>query len=543
MEKTIEALQKSIESEDFEKAYDILKRHRKERRTETIPIELLVGIIENRGALSPARQTAVDILMVRALDRDKKALQAYLRCLDSRRCRDTSVLTTSALALNPSGKEFVKILPSEIILSLTQDPEFLNRRNILLLLLKLAEEDPNHVRMDILLKAMLIENMPENRGQILKIANTINPVDKLKNIVTIDTLYLMNWIREKRHLHSNETRKLTDEMSWIIKGSEALDLIRNLIVLSRVVDLLLFLVPNKRYRGHDIHQLNVAALGLFLLDVYVSDSLTLKEYIARQRPWRNPEEVEKAWLIAALLHDHAHPLSFMLQIAPSLYAIKGPRESYAAPVEKFEEVLSSTYDNLYSHKLREIYNMFCKGANGLSCLKDLVSSELRKIGIHEEIEMDNILDHGILSAINLTTTLRKFNNSWVDDDEMIKASAKAIAVHNLTQKVSLKNDPIAFLLVLCDEMQEWGREMTLFPEIVIETSSIRIENFKCDEGKNLFFTDELKICFDCPPPRISKKTKFKDPLFKEKKILLKERLVFDPNINPKRLGFDFKSTA
>jgi len=544
MEKTIHELQKNIESKDWDTVLDIINTLQKEDRTEAIPIEWLVGIIKNPSAHTRVKTAAADTLIVRSTKRDQEALQGAVECLDCYQNIDACVDMMAAIALNPDGKELIKILPQGVLSNLTQAGEIRVRKLILMVFLKIAEEDPSHIPMTILLEAMLTENENDIREQILKIAEVVNPVDKLKEFQIVDTLFLMNWIRKKRNICENQTRNIIDNLNGIVSGSEPSELANALISLGRAVDLLLFLIP-KRYRGHDVHTLNVATLGFFLLDVYVSDSQTLKEYVAQQKHWRK-EQVEKAWLIAALLHDHALPISFMLKIAPSIHMIKKTRSSYSEPIEKFIALLKSTYGDLCSNELREIHDMLLKGecAKGLSSLSHLISTELQRINCYDEVEKYEIIDHGILSAINLTTKLGVFNKDWGVDIEVIQAAAKAIAVHTLPLTVDLKKDPISFLLVLCDELQEWGREMVVFPEIVIETPSIQIGRFvKKEKGKKLLFPDVLEISFVFPSREKSEKTDFNGKVFTDKKMLLKDRLVFDPRINPHGISYDFLSKA
>jgi len=547
MEKTNDDLQKSIESKDWDTALDILDGLQRTGRTEIVHIDCLMKIMKNRDANAQIKFAAAKILINRST-RELKALEGVEECLDCYHYADASLCILAVMVQELTlgkelVKELVKSLPPKIFSNLLQARSKDIKEHTLTVLSKIAKEDPDYIPMTILLEAMLTENEEDIRERILEIAEIVNPVDKPKEILLLDTLFLMNWIRKERDIRKNQTRDLIDNLNEEIKGPEPFLLAHALISLSRAVDLLFFLVP-KRYRGHDVHSLNVATLGLFLLDIHISENETLKEYIQRKKDWTE-EQVVKAWLIAALLHDHALPISFMLQIAPCIYIIKKTRSSYSEPLNKLIEALTSTYGDLCSQKLREIYGVLLEGdcSEGLSRLKKLISTELQRINCDTKVETSDILDHGILSAINLTMKLGVFNKNWGVDIEVIKSSAKAIAVHNLSQKVDLEKDPISFLLVLCDDIQEWGREMVLFPEIIVEISSIQIGRFKCGKGKKMFFPDVLEISFVSPPPETSEKTGFNETLFKDKKIRLKRRLVFDPTINPHRISYEFRSKA
>ena len=143
-----------------------------------------------------------------------------------------------------------------------------------------------------------------------------------------------------------------------------------------------------------------------------------------------------------------------------------------------------------------------------------------KIGLHGVAQ--NGLNHGVLAAANITS---RFRNAPID--KIVETSAKAIALHSLMdEKISFKKDPLAFLLFLCDELQEWGREIAIFPEILIDTSSITIERFHIDGGK-LFFTDDLRVSFRFLT-NTERLTRFDPRLFmEEKKAILDKKLDFD----------------
>ena len=76
-------------------------------------------------------------------------------------------------------------------------------------------------------------------------------------------------------------------------------------------------------------------------------------------------------------------------------------------------------------------------------------------------------DHGVLSALLLIHSLLTQEKlaqkkSWLRGDfsREIMTACHAIAIHNMHSeeiKISLKHFPFAFLLALCDDLQDWGR--------------------------------------------------------------------------------------
>jgi hypothetical protein len=84
----------------------------------------------------------------------------------------------------------------------------------------------------------------------------------------------------------------------------------------------LLYMSQKRYRDHTSHQLFVGALGRFLLHCLVvpsskGEEQTLIQWIASLKGL-SENEVEVAWWVSSLLHDHAYPLGHLLRIPLSL---------------------------------------------------------------------------------------------------------------------------------------------------------------------------------------------------------------------------------
>ncbi|MDH5746382.1 MAG: hypothetical protein OEZ21_05445 [Candidatus Bathyarchaeota archaeon] len=72
------------------------------------------------------------------------------------------------------------------------------------------------------------------------------------------------------------------------------------------------------------------------------------------------------------------------------------------------------------------------------------------------------MDHGVVGAVNLLRTLgppEKLRKNLPEDRPLMEA-ARAISVHNskdYLKNVPFEDFPLAFLLILADELQEWSR--------------------------------------------------------------------------------------
>jgi hypothetical protein len=456
-----------------------------------------------------------------------------------------------------NGVKFMEILVREkpgIVCHLLQQGRGIYTPT-LKLLEKVAEHPPDPILpliiSDILEDCAHSERWKEKANRILKIANIVNPVNPLMEIVRVDTAYFINW-GHGNYFSNPEDSQILDligELSRLVTGSPTRECclksttscrhsLCEILRISRTIDLLMFLPQGvKRYRGHDIHQFNVAALGLFFLDTHVKNNIiSLGDYLAsvHQDQFPNPCDVKNAWLLASLLHDHALPISHMFKIAPLIYDITGDEnlpKSYRDAVENMQRALKLTYADLFSGPLHSVYHKFATGSNDRTpSLRKLISKEMLRIGLCG-VTGDGFdhFDHGLLAATNMTS---RFKNTPLN--KMVETSARAVAVHSLHDKkisISFKKDPLTFLLVLCDELQEWGREIADFPEILMDISSMKIGRFDIRGGKR-FFGNDLRISF-----RILKndaRTKFDPNLFDGgKKEFFKERLDFDdPNVFP-----------
>ena len=443
------------------------------------------------------------------------------------------------------------------------------RTNTLNLLKKVAKHAAKHgerpmeiseIIFDIFEDCAHSEGWTKIANQILEIANILTPVDEPKEDTRVDTTYLINWCKQK-NLFSNpvsmDIQDLVGEFGKSITCSSTFQCFNELLQLNRVVDLLMLLDQGiKRYRGHDIHQFNVAALGLFFLDTHIKDGRSLEKYLSDfyKEQFDEPFDIKNTWLLASLLHDHALPIYHMFAIAPHVcqriwdrvriakdgstthdsYLEALRSDSYLRALRGFRNALERAYNDLFSTDLSRVYRRFRTDAkNKEEVLKNLVSKEMFKIGLSEFKK--NRIDHGVMGAVNVANRSESFL------DKKVEVVARAIGIHAMKEElISFKKDPMAFLLVLCDELQEWGREVAVFPDILIDIPSIEIKGFRIEDG-NRFFTDSLTISFRVL--KDTEQTRFNPIYFiEEKQKFFERRLKFDaPDVFPS-INFDEKPT-
>jgi len=212
------------------------------------------------------------------------------------------------------------------------------------------------------------------------------------------------------------------------------------------------LLLNPRYRDHFLHQLHVFLLGCCIIDkLYYDESISKFE-----ERFGNP--IEDIWLFASSYHDYNYNI-----------------QNYNEWIATFFKNTLFLDENPSRLRLDECYvkedYMFKTGelceAFGLNVDKTTLLFFYEKI-IDEK-------NHGLLGALSL---LKLFDQNYppkIKRRSLIKA-ARAIALHDediwkhfsgrsegdfsqkkALEKLEFKNDPLSFLLIFCDTIQEWGR--------------------------------------------------------------------------------------
>ena len=179
------------------------------------------------------------------------------------------------------------------------------------------------------------------------------------------------------------------------------------------------------YRDHLYHAIHVASLGILLSDARLLDQ--------GDRPLLEGE-ILGDWLLAALCHDLGYGMKPELDVGSGAGALSNLSQ-YADMDEAVRE------------KRREY-------------LADVNRRALEDIGCQRDL--GDQFDHGIISydyVKNLVDSLPA-NELSEEEKKRFRSALSAIAKHNLhAEPVSFakEKEPIAALLVLCDELQDWGR--------------------------------------------------------------------------------------
>lgn len=240
------------------------------------------------------------------------------------------------------------------------------------------------------------------------------------------------------------------------------------------------------YRDHFVHQFVVFLTGIVIIDgihdsfvdtckkAYPASSIgdiDNKEKGDVDNEEANKKLIEQSWLITAIFHDTAYPLEKLNSwLNNFLYKITrdGRNENFVnLPLDGllFRPDYIDRIDRL-SRYFEE--NMDFRG-----------KSKFREIIINE-LSIGNV-DHGIMGALFL---LGDTGYAFKD----ILPSASAIALHNnllykIDHKIEFKKHPFAFLLIYCDLLHEWGRNISGISEL--EKNAPNLGTIKVDSLKKL----------------------------------------------------------
>jgi hypothetical protein len=212
------------------------------------------------------------------------------------------------------------------------------------------------------------------------------------------------------------------------------------------------------YRDHFIHQFVVYLIGLTIIGSIGEEFVkifersypkALKRYSSADGQTKR-KFVERAWLITALFHDVAYPLetvNLWLQKIIEKF-LRGP----AVDVNSLMQMQSVLFAPDYIDRLDQLAKFHSE------YFEKKKTCELRTTMVKTIMgnKPDTGLDHGLMGALLLLGDDR-FNT-----DELLPC-ASAIALHNRLllnssiDKITFEKHPLAFLLLYCDLLHEWGR--------------------------------------------------------------------------------------
>ena len=219
-------------------------------------------------------------------------------------------------------------------------------------------------------------------------------------------------------------------------------------------------------RDHIYHSINTFLLGVYLikeLDNYFSDYSKNYRFI---------------WKITGPTHDFGYPFEISSNIRRQYLLEMNNliRECGVDSKELFNEIFPKGLDKL------------CGKKNSIALIQDRLNEWNLDVNIKDYFEwlkLSGKTDHGVISAMSQLKTIdviykknnprrlsRPYYVNGLDHDqrifntEILDASS-AVFLHNISleypnfkNKIDINVSPIAFILFLCDTIQEWDRYAT-----------------------------------------------------------------------------------
>ncbi len=282
-----------------------------------------------------------------------------------------------------------------------------------------------------------------------------------------------------------------------------------------------------KQRDHYIHSVNVFLLGLGIYGLNKSFRKSFEQYLSDiNKNIRIFETINEEfffrWGMASLFHDIGYPVEIVYnQINKFIRFVSGGDEkgrAYAGPFLgyfNFDKI--NSIDNFNPENF--IMPEYIKPKSEISDLNIAKPTELLAINLSYSLNLDfklikqtankfletmkkfRFVDHGFYSALIVLKWYGELTQKKHRTDEIMYShildSAASIFLHNAYKNVFMKEpyslnklhpetQPIAYLLILCDEAQEWNRQA--YGEItkrliLVDSSKLDI----CENHMNLHY--------------------------------------------------------
>lgn len=267
------------------------------------------------------------------------------------------------------------------------------------------------------------------------------------------------------------------------------------------------LFKNPRYRDHFIHQYLVFLTGLPILDRFKPIFASKLTQVAETK--RDLIDIEKTWLLTSTYHDIGYPIERFENWLSFFFVEFLKMKENPVSIGMSRILVERDYLS-YLHTLSEFAFQVYKDVNPMLEKKDLfrliVKGFLKR-------------NHGVVSSLML---LDNYNAMFGPDsgvyskdvfNAQVLPSALAIALHApniwstyMFPHIPFERDPITFLLIYCDAVQEWGRPS--LPHSVRQSPYIPlITDFEIND-RNVSMTLSYDIVEEVKLPNGSQSTTF-----------------------------------
>lgn len=199
------------------------------------------------------------------------------------------------------------------------------------------------------------------------------------------------------------------------------------------------------FRDHILHQIRVATLGDFLLDqaFMFNERKTLIKLIS-ELLGMSESEVRRCWWITGLFHDIGMPITELGKTVGMI--ISDIDATYQLGITASTSPILGLQNTRKNNELLDLLlKQFPRNEDKQSIEN---ASGLRHTG--------RTLDHGVIGTLSLLAAVNMRGNR---SERLYLEAGRAISMHSLSNSLSFEDNPLGFLLIICDEMQEWSRDV------------------------------------------------------------------------------------
>lgn len=190
---------------------------------------------------------------------------------------------------------------------------------------------------------------------------------------------------------------------------------------------------SESYRDHLHHVLETCLMGLFFLRLDVQTPQQHGFFGIFDNKFHE-QQVIRNWIVTALFHDVGYGVEMLKRQIDHLSFFE------TEVVVNLREKINEQFDELEKKLCIDSRNYLDQY---LSQTKTEAFKDLKRF------------DHGIISALQIVYLVEKPDQEWWQD---INMAIEAAALHNYSKaKIDHNKAPLAFLLFLCDHLQEWDR--------------------------------------------------------------------------------------
>lgn len=321
----------------------------------------------------------------------------------------------------------------------------------------------------------LDKNVCTKLKELLALADTEGKIDFYANIKLVKSIWIDlvgRSIKCLRFMDSNEPYQKKDKEP-IAYGIENLEKYFEKYI---KFESLLYGSSNS-YRDHIVHVFQTWLLGVVILfntkgrasSAPFIKSIQLEGFQAKNSRKVHTFEALSMWTIIALCHDLGYPLQKANQV---LDATNKMMESFVYnPKMSLDVRFSGVQDIINDHIIRFISSKMEKRDKCAQNSDDIYTGRVQPkyyIKFSKSLEQ---YSHGVISSIILYKTLVYFletdfniNEDYYYDEKKVnqyylrREILRAIAVHTCDDIYHMHSTTLSFLLIVCDDLQEWGRK-------------------------------------------------------------------------------------